>query len=92
MSEKTKPRTTVQIKTETFERYKRLGKMGESWDSLLSRLLNEEPYINDLKEALKTSNEKSEKSRKEGKRALMQQAYDALHSACKKFIADVESR
>lgn len=92
VSKSTKPETTVRMKTITYERYKKLGKMGESWDDLLSRQLVEQPYINNLKEVLLNTNEKSEKARKEGLPRLMKEAYDALNQACQEFINEVENR
>lgn len=82
----------IRLHVETYNRLKRLGSMGESFDSLVNRLLNEKPYLDNLKETLKTSNEKSERAKKEGKSGLMNRAYAALYSACRKFIDQVESR
>ena len=83
---------TMKIDDEVHARLATYGRKDQTFSDVITELLGETKLLPELKQTLETSNEKSETARKEGKAGLMKQAYDALNSACRKFIADVESR
>lgn len=83
---------TVKIEDEDHKRFTDYTSKSETYAQAFTRLLSEKPHITDLKEAFKTSYEKSERAKREGKFGLMNRAYGELSAACRKFIAEVEKR
>ena len=88
MSEK----TSVKISIKNRERLIRIGQKGETFDDVITRLLNETPYLDKLRATIIETDREWEKSKQTNIRAHADTLVTSMIHSVKAFIASIDAR